>query len=142
MRLWSLTPRYLDEKGILAVWREGLLAQAVLSGNTLGYTRHPQLKRFQSHSQPLEAIQYYLEVIAEEAAQRGYHFNTAKFSAGFQPVKIEVTEGQINYEFEHLKKKLAVRDPARYRQIEKLSQPEPHRLFIVVPGEIEPWEKV
>lgn len=30
MRLWSLHPSYLDRAGLLAVWREGLLAQSVL----------------------------------------------------------------------------------------------------------------
>jgi hypothetical protein len=33
MRLWSLHPRYLDAKGLQAVWREGLLAKKVLQGN-------------------------------------------------------------------------------------------------------------
>jgi hypothetical protein len=142
MRLWSLNPRYLDVKGLLAVWREGLLAQAVLSGLTHGYTNHPQLERFKSQPQPLEAIQYYLEIIAEEAACRGYHFNIQKVTTGFHPKLIEVTEGQIKYELEHLKKKLAVRDPARRQQIINLSQPDPHPLFTIIPGEIEAWEKV
>lgn len=43
MRLWSLHPQYLDAKGLVALWREGLLAQAVLAGQTRGYKRHPQL---------------------------------------------------------------------------------------------------
>ena len=30
MRLWSIHPKYLDRQGLLAVWREGLLAQKVL----------------------------------------------------------------------------------------------------------------
>ncbi len=47
MRLWSLHPKYLDRQGLLAVWREGLLAQKVLQGKTKGYKNHPQLKRFQ-----------------------------------------------------------------------------------------------
>lgn len=142
MRLWSLDPRYLDVKGLLAVWREGLLAQAVLSGLTRGYIHHPQLERFKSQPQPLEAIQYYLEIIAAEATRRGYHFNIQKVTTGFHPNLIAVTEGQIQYEFEHLKKKLAVRDPARYQQLMNLSQVDPHPLFIVIAGEIEPWEKI
>lgn len=37
MRLWSIHPRYLDTKGLVALWRETLLlAQAVLFGNTKG----------------------------------------------------------------------------------------------------------
>ncbi|HKX52383.1 MAG TPA: pyrimidine dimer DNA glycosylase/endonuclease V [Nitrosospira sp.] len=38
MRLWTLHPRYLDTKGLVAAWREALLAQKVLSGLTSGYT--------------------------------------------------------------------------------------------------------
>src|SRR5665213_874155 len=56
MRLWTLHPRYLDAQGLVAAWREALLAQKVLEGATRGYTRHPQLIRFQSHPKPLEAI--------------------------------------------------------------------------------------
>ena len=37
MRLWSLRPKYLDSQGLVALWREGLLAQAVLRGKTRGY---------------------------------------------------------------------------------------------------------
>nr|WP_243687290.1 pyrimidine dimer DNA glycosylase/endonuclease V [Methanobacterium formicicum] len=48
MRLWSLHPKYLDVKGLVALWREGLLARAVLKGKTKGYTNHPQLIRFKN----------------------------------------------------------------------------------------------
>jgi hypothetical protein len=43
MRLWSLHPQYLDPQGLVALWREALLAQAVLRGKTRGYKHHPQL---------------------------------------------------------------------------------------------------
>ena len=46
MRIWSLHPRYLDAKGLVAVWRETLLAKHVLEGKTKGYKNHPQLNRF------------------------------------------------------------------------------------------------
>ncbi|MGP1680491.1 MAG: pyrimidine dimer DNA glycosylase/endonuclease V [Giesbergeria sp.] len=36
MRLWSLHPQYLDSKALVALRREGLLAQAVLAGLTRG----------------------------------------------------------------------------------------------------------
>ena len=48
MRLWTLHPRYLDAKGLVAAWREALLAQKVLAGATKGYRHHPQLARFQA----------------------------------------------------------------------------------------------
>ena len=56
MRLWSLHPALLDRAGIVACWRESLLAQAVLAGRTRGYTRHPQLARFRAHPEPTVAI--------------------------------------------------------------------------------------
>lgn len=31
MRLWSVHPGWLDAKGLVAAWREGLLARAVLA---------------------------------------------------------------------------------------------------------------
>jgi hypothetical protein len=30
MRIWSLHPKYLDSKGLVALWRESLLAKNVL----------------------------------------------------------------------------------------------------------------
>jgi hypothetical protein len=48
MRIWSVHPRYLDRQGLTAGWREGLLAQKVLTGTTKGYRNHPQLRRFRA----------------------------------------------------------------------------------------------
>ena len=38
------------------MWREALLAQAVLRGRTIGYVHHPQLARFRSQASPLGAV--------------------------------------------------------------------------------------
>ena len=59
MRLWSLHPQYLDARGLMAFWREGLLAKAVLEGKTKGYTTHLQLLRFRKQDRPLDAINVY-----------------------------------------------------------------------------------
>jgi len=67
MRLWTIHPRHLDAKGLVAAWREGLLAQKVLRGETRGYTRHPQLTRFQAQPEPVQAIATYLFVLAKGA---------------------------------------------------------------------------
>lgn len=142
MRLWSLSPSYLDVKGLVAVWREGLLAKTVLLGQTKGYTHHPQLMRFQKHPQPLQAIEYYLEQVLLEAKKRGYHFDESKIQSGYSPPKITVTNEQIEYEFQHLKQKIAVRSPERLPLIEMIHEPAAHPLFKIIPGEIEPWEKV
>src|SRR5690348_4796971 len=106
MRIWSVHPKYLDVKGLVALWRESLLAKHVLENKTTGYKNHPQLNRFKEHRQPLHAINYYLSMVQEEAFKRGYRFNKEKIDWNFGPVSMNVTRGQMNYEIEHLKNKL------------------------------------
>jgi Pyrimidine dimer DNA glycosylase len=142
MRLWSLHPKYLDRQGLLACWREALLAQKVLAGGTRGYRNHPQLKRFLSQPYPLAAIASYLYSLVDEAEQRGYQFDRSKINPARQAVKIPVTRGQVIYEWEHLKAKLAHRDPARLTRISFIEMPEVHPLFDTVDGTVEPWEKI
>ena len=142
MRLWSLHPKYLDSRGLVALWREGLLAQAVLNGETRGYTHHPQLKRFQESAAPRSALAAYLRVVHAESVRRGYHFDGSKIGPGENAELIAVTRGQLNYEWEHLKAKLQRRDPAGWEQIKLLTRPAPHPLFRIKPGPIEGWEVV
>ena len=78
MRLWSIHPRYLDRQGLVALWREGLLAQKVLAGKTNGYRFHPQLLRFRQSRDPLQSIGTYLHHVAEEASKRKYRFDRSK----------------------------------------------------------------
>jgi hypothetical protein len=142
MRLWSVHPSYLDAKGLVAVWREGLLALQVLSGKTNGYTRHPQLTRFRLHPQPIDAISYYLHAIADEADQRKYHFKREKLIAYREVGKIQLTIGQLRYETEHLRKKLAIRDRTYLIRFQPQIQFEPHALFKLTDGPVESWEHV
>jgi len=141
MRLWTLHPRYLDAKGLVAAWREALLAQKVLQGGTRGYTRHPQLARFQSHPRPVPAVAAYLAGLAEEAECRGYHFDTSKISRGRVRGLMDETEGQLLLEWKHLRAKLRARSPAVFRETEKVVMPDPHPLFRIVPGGVRDWEK-
>jgi hypothetical protein len=142
MRLWSLHPKYLDRMGLLACWRESLLAQAVLLGGAKGYQQHPQLARFKDCTEPLPAIATYLASIANEADSRGYHFNRSKIPGFRLPWKLPISNGQILYEWEHLKGKLVHRDPERLKHLNGINMPESHPLFVIVPGEVETWEKV
>lgn len=142
MRLWSLHPCYLDAKGLVALWREGLLARAVLRGQTRGYTHHPQLIRFKSSSDPVTVIDNYLEIVLKEALQRGYSFDSRKLGPILPCQPIEVTRGQLRFELAHLKGKLQVRDPQRYEQVKAEEDPLPHPLFRVIEGDVEPWEKI
>ena len=140
MRIWSLHPQYLDAKGLVALWRETLLAKHVLQGKTKGYKNHPQLNRFKKLKNPVAAIDQYLDSVLKEAIQRRYNFDTTKISRPFKKIKIKVTDGQIHYEAGHLLKKLKERDPLRYKQFKLIQKAEPHPMFRVVKGEIEEWE--
>ncbi|MFT0848266.1 pyrimidine dimer DNA glycosylase/endonuclease V [Actinomycetaceae bacterium L2_0104] len=169
MRIWSLHPSHLDRMGLVACWRETLLAQAVLAGKTRGYQHHPQLQRFRAAPNPLVTVGAYLSGIAAEAEDRGYNFNTARIlqpgsplvslpgqvAAANQPsaaddspaahqtqvvAQLPVTAGQLDYEWQHLLRKLHERSPQDATELETLS-PSPHSLFYVVPGDIEEWER-
>ncbi|HEV7570037.1 MAG TPA: pyrimidine dimer DNA glycosylase/endonuclease V [Thermoanaerobaculia bacterium] len=139
MRLWSIHPQYLDAKGLVALWREGLLAQAVLAGQTRGYRNHPQLERFRDHA---GAITVYLRHVVDEAESRGYKFVRSKLPRTKSAPQIEVSDGQLRYEWQHLLAKLHERDPERLLRFEKTTDPIPHPFFVVVPGSVAAWEKV
>lgn len=141
MRLWTLHPKYLDRQGLLAVWREGLLAQAVLQGNTKGYKNHPQLERFKIHPNPQVAIGYYLREVYAEARKRGYNFNASKIGVDKNPQAIRVTSGQIAFEKQHLRGKLKKRSQTDFERLVGEEKPDPHPLFRIVEGEIENWER-
>jgi hypothetical protein len=141
MRIWSLHPKYLDAKGLVALWRETLLAKNVLEGKTKGYKNHPQLNRFKTAKDPINAINFYLKAVWLEAAARNYSFNKNKFVEINDIGKINVTKGQLNFERTHLLKKLEIRDLIKYNSIIGLVNYEPHPLFNLIDGKIEPWEK-
>lgn len=142
MRLWSIHPRYLDRKGLVALWREALLAQKVLQGKTKGYKHHPQLARFKTAPNPVSAIARYLREVRKEGLQRGYVFDGSKIAAGTVRRKIKVTSGQMHYELTLLRGKTQRRDRSAYAQLLGVKEPEPHPLFTKIPGEVEAWEVV
>ena len=140
MRLWTLHPRYLDSRGLVALWREALLAQAVIAGKTRGYTHHPQLLRFLESPSPQAAIAVYLRAVYVEACERGYRFDPTKIAAAGAADLILALCGQLDYEWAHLQAKLQVRAPSWLARHASTSRPESHPLFLVVPGGISAWE--
>ena len=141
MRLWTLHPRYLDPQGLLALWREALLARAVLRGRTRGYRHHPQLDRFRAHGSERSAINAYLAAIHAEAAGRGYAFDRSKIGPVREVSPIVTTTGQIEYEWRHLCEKLRWRNPGFLRTLAPGARARPHPLFRVVTGPVQPWER-
>ncbi|HET9652489.1 MAG TPA: pyrimidine dimer DNA glycosylase/endonuclease V [Usitatibacter sp.] len=141
MRLWSLHPRYLDPQGLVALWREALLAREVLRGNTRGYRFHPQLERFRECAAPLSAINAYLRAVHAEAAARGYAFDASKLARVAVSQRLRVTDGQLAYEWKWLLRKLRARNPALHAVHRRLRAPQPHPLFRVARGGVADWER-
>ena len=142
MRLWSISPEYLDAKGLVALWREGLLAQNVLLGLTKGYKHHPQLERFCAVSHPVSAMGFYLAEVVNEADRRGYRFDRSKIVQAATCLVIEVGQGQLEYEWAHLLDKLKRRAIDQYERHKNVLLPKPHPAFKVVPGGIAGWERI
>ncbi len=141
MRLWSVNPGLLDRRALVACWREALLAQKVLAGQTRGYTRHPQLIRFRASEEPAGVIAAYLDGLANEAASRGYHFNRELIIAKPGQEYLTVTTGQLIYEWQHLCAKVAARDNDWFEYIRDIDTPLPHPLFRLVDGHVADWER-
>nr|WP_225751068.1 pyrimidine dimer DNA glycosylase/endonuclease V [Pseudoclavibacter sp. Marseille-Q3772] len=139
MRLWSLHPTLLDRAALVACWREALLAQKVLRGETKGYRHHPQLERFRSGKNPEALIAAFLAGLADEADARGYQFDRTRILS--QPASgpaLVVTTGQLDLELDHLRDKVATRAPG---WAPKLNEAVPHPLFRVVSGPVASWER-
>ena len=139
MRLWTVHPAALDRAALVACWREGLLAQAVLLGRTRGYTRHPQLDRFRAADDPAATIAAFLLPLAAEADVRGYRFDRSRVEREPAAAAIAVTLGQLEFEWEHLRRKVAARAPGELVRLAPAARA--HPLFEVVPGGIEAWER-
>lgn len=140
MRIWSLHPKYLDTKGLVALWRETLLAKHVLEGKTKGYRNHPQLNRFKEAPAPLDCINQYLSVVYKEALRRGFNFTKNKINWEFNPYTLTVTKGQLSYEKQHLLNKLITRDKNLYEILLNETDFISHPIFKVIKGEVEDWE--
>ena len=142
MRLWSLHPKYLDPQGLVALWREALLARAVLRGETRGYRHHPQLERFRAAGSPVAAINAYLSGVHAEATLRGYSFDRSKFGRVRRLAPIPVTAGQMHYEWQHLLGKLAKRNPAHFKRWRYTLKLDCHAIFRVHRGGVASWERL
>ena len=142
MRLWTLHPRYLDPQGLVALWREALLARAVLRDETRGYRQHPQLERFKAHPSPRLAINAYLLAVHAEATARGYAFDRSKIGPVRAVAPIAASSGQVDVEWQHLLRKLAARSPALFERWRGEEAPECHPLFVAQPGAVATWERM
>lgn len=145
MRLWSFNPKYLDSIGLVALWRESLLAKKVLQGKTKGYTNHPQIKRFKDSTNAIQSINFYLFQIFDEAIERGYGFDKKKIDiekAKEYKKDIKVSDGQLKYEFNHFLNKINKRNHKRYLLLKNEKKIEINKTFKKIKGKIADWEKI
>ena len=142
MRLWSVHPKHLDSKGLVALWREGLLARKVLRGETKGYRNHPQLERFREMHSPEDGIDFYLHHVVDEAERRNYRFDRSKLGPRPEDMVADVTTGQLAFEYAHLKRKLDVRDPKLSAALPGVEAVGTHPLFERIQGPIAQWERI
>lgn len=142
MRLWSIHPKYLDKIGLVVLWRESLLAKKVLEGKTKGYKNHPQLERFKNSKNPIVSINQYLLYIIEEARRRNYNFDIKKIEIPKQFKRININSKQLEYELNHLIKKLEKRSPNEIKKLKAIKKIETNSIFETIQGEIESWEKL
>ena len=147
MRLWSIHPKYMDTPGLNGLWKEALLAKRVLEGQTKGYKNHPQLNRFKAQDSPQDSIHEYLYWVHKESLNRGFKYNQDKFCRPDEtPAKIQVTSGQVLYEFKWFMEKIEKRCPELHDKLCKniafLEHIELHPMFELVAGDIEDWEKI
>lgn len=75
-----------------------------------------------------------------EACRRGNRFDAAKFTCMGPVPPLPLTEGQVEYEWAHLRSKLEQRAPAWLLQFDGIRRPEPHPLFRVRAGRVAEWE--
>ncbi len=141
MRLWTIHPKYLDAPGLCGLWREALLAQAVLAGKTRGYRSHPQLERFRAHRTPERAIAGYLTGVYAESLVRGYRFDASKIGDAGVRIRLTETDGQLLWEWNHLKTKLDTRASESLERFAGVKTPDPHPMFLIVEGPVAPWER-
>ncbi|SPE19944.1 DNA-(Apurinic or apyrimidinic site) lyase / pyrimidine dimer DNA glycosylase [Burkholderiales bacterium] len=142
MRIGTLHPKYLDVQGLVALWREALLAQKGLRGRTVGYRAHPQL-RFRARCAPVVFVASYLQLVHEEAQRRGYHFDATRIAR--TRVSGSLTESiwpAALHEWQHLLGKLQKRSPERFAQFRDVVRPEAHLMFRIVAGGVRDWERM
>lgn len=131
MRLWSIHPSYLDQKGLCGQWREAVMAKNALEDESHNYHNHPQMARFTTPAQ----IHIYLKHLYFESQKRGYQFNESLFNEKANITDrwiIQVSREQIKYEFGHLADKLEDRSSAKHHN--KLMEsviPKLHPLFVM-----------
>lgn len=138
MRLWTIHPSHLDRAGLLACWREGLLARRVRASTVpIGYANHPQLHRWPD----VATLDAYLHGLVDEAEVRGYRFDRTKLGARINTSPIPVSTGQVDFEAGRLVSKMWARG-GRPRAPLSPGAIQVHPIFTIYSSDkVEEWER-
>ena len=145
MRIWSLHPQYLDQKGLGGQWEEGIIAQNTLFFQEGKYLNYPVLHRVKAHQEPVAWIGMYLNEILKEAnVNRGYNYNDQLIKQLKPTLPMPVTRGQLYYEWTLLQGRLQKRDPVKMSLNDgvDINNIKANPMFYVIDGDIEDWERV
>lgn len=130
MSLWTVHPKYLDKQGLIALWREGLLAQKSLNGELDIELNNQVWQQFKNSENPLKAIGTYLSFIASEGARRGYKLGHEKIIyPNFDDNKFDIRPQDLIFEMKHLRDKLKLRDKNKWHEVNQVEQVEPNPAF-------------
>jgi hypothetical protein len=109
--------------------------------NNQGLPQSPTTQSISTIRNPTRAIANYLWSVADEAKERGYHFDVSKIAAPRRMFTIPVTKGQLAYELAHLKQKLRQRDPKQFQLVNKREPVKVNSTFKAMEGPMAPWER-
>lgn len=130
MRLWSIHPKYLDKHALIALWREGLLAQKALSGKGLVDEANVQLVRFKKSANPVRAIGSYLSFVASEGAKQGCKLNHERILQPNFEAKFMTTDvAQMELEVEQLKARMKTRNKDKFKLLTDVHKFEANPVF-------------
>lgn len=147
MRFWSFHPKLLDKIGLSRNINETIAGYKAFCKTGEGYPKnwekHRQLIRFQKLSRGDLAIKDYIQFLLMIWHNKKLdEINVENFPMNLTLGYLTVTDKQLRYEWQHYLGKIKKRSPNLYKKMMHITQPEPHPLFKVVKGEIEPWEKI
>ena len=141
MPLWTVHPRHLDRQEVTTSWREALLAQKVLEGGTICYLNHPSSSDFgTTRTRPPASLPSSRPPLTRRPDRLPH--DIVKITARPTTSTIETTDGQLMYEWHHLRENLASRGPETARRWAHVECPEAHPLFTIVTGSVASWERV
>ena len=142
MRLWSLHPRYLDPKGLVALWREALARPGRAPGAIPGdIATIPSCSDSARSPLRVAASPSTFGPCTRNRSSEATASTGARLCTGGTVARVDVTRGQLDFEWRHLLAKLEKRNPPVLEALQNTGDPAPHPLFRVVPGAIEEWER-